>query len=65
MLKWLRAGAREGEQVRGRVWERCDDLMYSAAMKMGRVGEINRLLWSTEMPGETIASGEGEVGFVA
>lgn len=45
MLKWLRAGAREGAQVRegefGCCWEICDDLIYFAAMKMGGVGQIN------------------------
>lgn len=35
--------------------------MYFAAMKMGDVGQINQLLWSTEISGETRASG-GEVG---
>lgn len=38
--------------------------MYFAAMKMGGVGQINQLLWSTEMSGETRASG-GEVGCMA
>lgn len=39
--------------------------MYFAAMKMDGVGQINQLLWSTEMSGEIRASGEGELGCVA
>lgn len=39
--------------------------MYFAAMKIGGVGQINQLLWSTERPGATIASREGEVGCMA
>lgn len=39
--------------------------MYFAAMKVGGVGQINQLLWFTEMSGETRASGEGEVACMA
>lgn len=46
-------------------WQRYDDLMYFGAMKMGGVGQINQLLWFTEMSGETRASRWGEVGCVA
>lgn len=39
--------------------------MYVAAMRMGGVGQINQLVWSTEISGETRVSREGEVGCVA